>query len=245
MPDQRFDRAGLRDGMGGLGGRSGGLVFGFVFAEKDAHLEQQGGEGGGVDSVVAGRGQGFLVAVFGQGQDGQGLSLGIDQPVVGDAMVGIDAALVHSIAAAGVGIGQDFAHPIGPQLDRVVAGQLGQPLASPSGHIGLDHLVYRQPNGGLDDQPPPAGPPHAAGFVVERAQKLRDVSLREPVNQAGQGFLHQVSIEDLVEAALFGNAHQIGKRRQRPVRSLHGQGSHARTLSPLIWVWTGGVWAAF
>ena len=79
---------------------------------------------------------GLFVAARGEAEDGEGLAVGVDQPVVRDVVQGVDAALLDAVAAAGIGAGDDLAHPVGGDAQGVAPGALGQGGAAPAGEVG-------------------------------------------------------------------------------------------------------------
>lgn len=93
----------------------------------------------------------------------------IDQPGVGDAVMGVQREFQSSILLRG-GRREDFAHLVGNDLEPVIAGNGRHPFALPTGQIGHGNFgVTDEMNFGFH-QNPPASRPSAAPEVERRPQ---------------------------------------------------------------------------
>ena len=88
-----------------------------IVPEQNADLEFNGSKRLGPHPLTASRGQNDHVAGLAPAMDGQGLGLGIDDPVVGDAALVVDVELLHAISI-GPGRRKHLGHPVRTQPDR-------------------------------------------------------------------------------------------------------------------------------
>ena len=79
-----------------------------------------------------------------------------------------------------------------------------KPFSSPTRKVWLDDVVHRQPNRWFTDNPPTSWPRGAVGFAVKSTQQPSGSILRRAVTQTREGFLDDLSIEDLVPTLFLG-----------------------------------------
>src|SRR5690606_13003451 len=81
---------------------------------------------------------------------------GVDEPVVGDAVAGVEADLVVAVVL-GRGRGQDLADPVGDDVDGVEVVGRGEARATPADDVGPDDVVRREADVDLAYDPPAVG----------------------------------------------------------------------------------------
>src|SRR5690606_5001960 len=159
--------------------------IGFLREEQPPDFQGDGGKrcDGGGGCVVPGAE--LEPATVPQLQGFEGASFWIDDPVEGDAVLGVERPFGDAIDLLAAGR-EDLTDPVGSDPDGALAAGLRQPLPSPASEIWPDHVVGSELHVDLDENPPPAWAA-AAVIIVERpAHEAADRPLRFGVSWQGR-----------------------------------------------------------
>lgn len=130
----------------------------------------------------------------------------------GPAHPSSSSSLPNSVATRSIARRQQLADPVGSRPDRP-AGELGDAVAAPAGHIVTVDLVGLVLDVDLLGAEPPATRPAATGMSLEPAsQHGAKGALRSAVLARRPRLLHDDTVDDL-RASVIGERLKVGKRR--------------------------------
>lgn len=202
-----------------------------IIAEQNADLKLDEVERRGVNAIRAGSSDKLDIAPLGEGESGKRLALCIDEPIEGNAMIRIDAALLKAVAAAGISICNDLADPVGPKLNGIVIRENRKAIPSPTSKVRLNDLVHRESDRRFADDPPATGPGRAVWLSIEFSEESPRAALSGTVSQSGKRLLHDLTVENFMPAPRLWNEEQIGKSSKVSRGSLRRRGGHRRNVA--------------
>lgn len=95
-----------------------------------------------------------------EGEGFQRAGVGVEEPEVGDAVGGVEGALLADVEAAGRGR-EDLAETVRGEGDEGGVGEAGHPVEPPAGEVGHEDVGMRlgaEVKLGFDHEAPAAGP---------------------------------------------------------------------------------------
>lgn len=202
-----------------------------IIAEQNADLKLDEVERRGVNAIRAGSSDKLDIAPLGEGEDCKRLALRIDEPIEGNAMIRIDAALGNGIAATSIAIAHDLTDPVWSQLDGIAADSVWHAFPTPSSRIRLNHLMRGKLNRRFCGQPPAARPRKIPRAAIEDKQAASYSTLRCAVLPARKRLFDDLAVENLVTTVLLWDEEEIGKSREMHQGSVRRSGIHTRNLA--------------
>lgn len=160
--------------------------------------------------LAALRGERREVASFRPAIHRQRAPLGIDEPVVPDACLVIDAELRDRTARGRRGR-EDLAHPVGTHGHDASRGSIRRPVAPPPRDVRPKQVVRAKLDVDLGAEPPAARPPASRGPAKRRPKQASDRALCLSVLAARSSLL------DVSPPTISARASSSSARRSRAV----------------------------
>ena len=139
---------------------------------------------------------------------------GVHEPGVRHARLGVDAQLPAAVDTPGGG-GEHLANPVRSKGEEGLLRHGGQPLPSPPGEVGHDHVLSKVKLRLVED--PPA--PRAAGAVVEGTKQPCRAETPSPMPRRGPRAQEELAVQDLRHLVL-GSVQDVLVRRALHARRL-------------------------